>query len=297
MGAQAIQTNSKFDYDLAFSRNLGWFSPEDQKILKQSTVGIAGLGGVGGYYCESLARLGVGNFVIADFDVFEIQNFNRQMGASMSTLGQRKLEVMKSRIHDINPEAKITLYPKGLSSSTINEFVDQIDVYVDALDFFAFDERAQLIAQIQRVGKHSVTAAPLGFGTSLIVFGPKTLSFDQYFRFSSAKTVLDKSLLFLLGLAPSLMHRKALNYKQAVDIANHKMPSTSVGCFLSAGVAASTVAKILLKRGPIKLAPWVIHFDSYLNATKKNYVPFGNGFILNRLKLWIIKRILNIGPK
>jgi tRNA A37 threonylcarbamoyladenosine dehydratase len=69
----------QFDYSSAFSRNIGWVTADEQAKLRDSRVAIAGLGGVGGPHLLTLARLGVGKFNIADFDRFELQNFNRQI--------------------------------------------------------------------------------------------------------------------------------------------------------------------------------------------------------------------------
>src|SRR6476661_6591982 len=75
-----------FNYSQAFSRNIGWLTVEEQERLRGARAAIAGLGGVGGGHLLTLARLGVGNFNISDFDYFEIHNFNRQAGAMMSTV-------------------------------------------------------------------------------------------------------------------------------------------------------------------------------------------------------------------
>ena len=75
-----------FDYDDAFSRNIGWVTEWEQRALCDKTVAIAGMGGVSGAHLITLARLGVGAFHIADLDSFEIANINRQFGAGTSTL-------------------------------------------------------------------------------------------------------------------------------------------------------------------------------------------------------------------
>jgi len=83
-----------FDYNHAFSRNIGWLTEDEQQRLRGARVAIAGLGGVGGFHLLTLARLGVGRFNIADLDRFELANFNRQAGASVSSLGRPKVEVL-----------------------------------------------------------------------------------------------------------------------------------------------------------------------------------------------------------
>ena len=72
-----------FNYDKAFSRNLGWVTAEEQKIISQVRVGIVGLGGVGGQYAEILARLGVAQFSLCDQDEFSMENSNRQNGCQV----------------------------------------------------------------------------------------------------------------------------------------------------------------------------------------------------------------------
>ena len=75
-----------FDYNQAFQRNIGWVTREEQQALRKKRAAVGGLGGCGGAYVTTLARLGIGSFSLADFDAFELANFNRQVGARMSTL-------------------------------------------------------------------------------------------------------------------------------------------------------------------------------------------------------------------
>ena len=75
-----------FDYQQAFSRNIGWMTTEEQTVLRGKKIAIAGMGGVGGSHLLTLTRLGLGAFHIADFDQFELANFNRQAGATVSHL-------------------------------------------------------------------------------------------------------------------------------------------------------------------------------------------------------------------
>ncbi len=130
-----------FDYEQAFSRNIGWVTRDEQARLRQSRVAIAGLGGVGGIHLLTLARLGVGQFTVADFDDFDIANFNRQAGAMVSTLQRPKSEVLVEMARDINPELDIRVFPQGVSADNMDDFLRDVDIYVDGLDFFAFAAR------------------------------------------------------------------------------------------------------------------------------------------------------------
>jgi tRNA A37 threonylcarbamoyladenosine dehydratase len=103
-----------FDYQLAFDRNIGWVTEPEQQVLRSKRVAIAGMGGVGGVHVVTLARLGVQRFNIADFDTFDIANFNRQVGATMSSLGRPKAEVLAEMVRDINPEADVRVFPAGV---------------------------------------------------------------------------------------------------------------------------------------------------------------------------------------
>ena len=131
-----------FSYQDAFSRNIGWVADHEQNILRLKRVAIAGMGGVGGIHLLTLVRLGIGNFSIAEFDSFDVHNFNRQAGAMISTLGRPKIDVMAEQALDINPELRITKFPEGVDAGNLDRFLDGVDVYVDGLDFFCV-RRAQ----------------------------------------------------------------------------------------------------------------------------------------------------------
>ena len=78
--------------------------------LRESRVAVFGIGGVGGHVCEALARSGIGAFVLVDDDRVSLTNLNRQIIAARSTLGRCKVDVMRERILDINPEAEVAVY-------------------------------------------------------------------------------------------------------------------------------------------------------------------------------------------
>src|SRR5207344_1694390 len=112
-----------------------------QAALRVKRIAIAGLGGVGGAHLLTLTRLGIGAFNIADFDTFDVPNFNRQAGAMTSTLGRLKTAVLATMACDVNPELQLTVFDQGVTEQNIDAFLDGVDLYVDGLDFFAFSAR------------------------------------------------------------------------------------------------------------------------------------------------------------
>jgi len=282
-----------FNYDEAFSRNIGWLTRQEQDLLRHKRVAIAGLGGVGGVHLLTLCRLGIGKFHLADFDRFDLANFNRQAGASVSSLGQNKLDVMHRQARDINPELEIKAFPDGVTADNLDAFLDGVDLFLDGLDFFAFEARQAVFAACASKGIPAVTAAPLGMGTAVLNFLPGGMSFDDYFRLNDG-TEAEKPLRLLMGLAPARLQMGYLADPSAVDLANRKGPSTIMACQLCAGVAATEALKILLGRGPVRAAPRGYHFDAYRNKLALTWRPGGNRNPLQRLFIALAKRKLGI---
>ena len=103
--------------------------------LKQTHIAIFGVGGVGGYVAESLARSGVGHFTLVDNDVVSLSNFNRQIIATHDTIGKLKVDVMKERILSINPEAIVDTYNLFFLEENADEFeFYNFDYVVDCVD-------------------------------------------------------------------------------------------------------------------------------------------------------------------
>lgn len=117
--------------DEIFSRNELFWGKECQNILLSKHVSVFGLGGVGGFCAEALARAGVGELTIVDFDDVSLSNINRQIVALHSTVGQSKAELFKERLCDINPEIKINVvndfYTGNLDLSKVDYIADAID--------------------------------------------------------------------------------------------------------------------------------------------------------------------------
>ncbi len=102
--------------------------------LKSSSVGVMGLGGVGTYAAEMLARTGVGGFVLVDFDRVKPSNINRQLTALHSTVGMHKTEALKQRILDINPDARIETHIDFCDQPLRERILPKLDYIIDAID-------------------------------------------------------------------------------------------------------------------------------------------------------------------
>jgi molybdopterin/thiamine biosynthesis adenylyltransferase len=117
-----------------YIRNIGTIGARGQARLLRSTAAIVGLGGLGGYVAEALARMGVGRLILVDGDSFDEHNLNRQVLSSESRLGMAKTEVARARIEDLNQAVEVITHPVMLAPANAQQLIDGADVVVDALD-------------------------------------------------------------------------------------------------------------------------------------------------------------------
>lgn len=118
-----------------FIRTQWLLGEENMNILQNATVAVFGVGGVGGYAVEALARSGIGRIDIVDFDTVDITNLNRQIIALEKHVGRLKVEVAKERILEINPQADVRCYPAFYAPENAKDFpFEEYDYIVDAID-------------------------------------------------------------------------------------------------------------------------------------------------------------------
>ncbi|MDF0726811.1 tRNA threonylcarbamoyladenosine dehydratase [Cytobacillus sp. S13-E01] len=122
-----------------FSRNELAIGKQGLETLKNSTVAVLGIGGVGSFSAEALARSGVGRLVLVDKDDVDITNVNRQLIALLSTVGRQKVELMKERIADINPDCEVIALKMFYTEDTYEQFFSYgLDFVVDASDTISY---------------------------------------------------------------------------------------------------------------------------------------------------------------
>lgn len=132
--------------------------------LRRSTVIIFGIGGVGSFTTEALARAAVGHLILVDFDEISLTNLNRQIHALHSTLGEAKVDVMKRRILEINPEAKVETFKEFFSESNSDYLLNQdLDYVVDAIDTIS----SKVILAQECLGRNIPLIASMGAGNRL----------------------------------------------------------------------------------------------------------------------------------
>lgn len=279
-------------YSEAFSRNIGLISPSEQARLSEATVAIPGMGGVGGVHLMTMIRTGVGRFHLADFDTFEVANTNRQFGATVPNIDRPKLEAMTEYAYSVNPYADIKLFPKGVTSENLDDFLEGVDLVLDSLDFFAFDARRQLFNRAREKGIYVITAGPIGLSSAYLIFSPhEGMGFDEYFHITQDMAEQDQFLAFAMGLTPKPTHFKYMDPSR-VSLSEKTGPSLAIACQLCCATAGAEGLRILLNKGGIKPVPYYFHFDVYLQKYRKKKLPMGNRHPLQRLKFKIVKRLL-----
>lgn len=146
-----------------FSRTELLIGRDNLNKLNKAKVAIFGIGGVGSYVVEALARSGVGNFVLIDNDVINISNINRQLIATHNTIGSLKVEVAKQRILSINPSATVTTFSEFFMPGN-NSILDQTITYiVDAID--TITAKIELVMQSQELNIPIISS--MGTGNKL----------------------------------------------------------------------------------------------------------------------------------
>jgi molybdopterin/thiamine biosynthesis adenylyltransferase len=140
-----------FSYDEMVTRNAGFLTPAEQRTLRDGRVFVCGVGGMGGAALQSLVRAGVGHFALADMDVFETSNLNRQLFATLDTIGQPKIEATCAAISRINPDIGLATYGP--------EWVERLDAILPLHQIVinGMDDLAAGIALYRKAREHGAT--------------------------------------------------------------------------------------------------------------------------------------------
>ncbi|MDX9786990.1 MAG: ThiF family adenylyltransferase [Desulfobacterales bacterium] len=293
---RGIHTKTHF-YAEAFSRNIGLLTPAELLTLSNATIAIPGMGGVGGVHLMTMIRTGIGRFHLADFDTFEVANFNRQFGATIPNLGRSKLEAMVEQALSVNPYAEIKTFPDGVTPVNVDDFLSGVQVVLDSLDFFAFDARRLLFNRAREKGIYVVTAGPLGFSSAMLIFSPhEGMRFDDYFHIVEAMTPQERYLAFAMGLAPRPTHIQYMDLSK-VDLTRKAGPSLNIACQLCSAQAGTEAVRIILNKGKIRPVPWYVQFDPFSQKYRKGKLHLGNRHPIQKAKSIIVRQLLKRNQK
>ncbi|MFW6152591.1 MAG: ThiF family adenylyltransferase, partial [Verrucomicrobiota bacterium] len=266
----------------AVSRNIGLIAREEQEKLRNATVAIAGMGAVGGHHLLTLARMGIGKFIIADPDIYEPLNLHRQAGAFVNTIGRGKAEVMAEMTRQINPEVELTVISEAIGENNVDSFLDKADIYLDGVDFFQVDARILIFQKAREKGIFAITAGPIGYGSSVQIFDPKGMTFEQYFGIKPGMTRAERIIAFAIGILPKLPNPKQMD-TSSVDFEKEKGPALISAILMSSGIIATEALRVLLKRPGIKAVPYNFYFDPYGHSYYRGWAPFGRVRLRDRL--------------
>jgi molybdopterin/thiamine biosynthesis adenylyltransferase len=227
-----------FDYEEMTGRNIGFVTADEQRVLRDGRVFICGVGGMGGAAAMALARAGVGSLVIADFDVFETSNLNRQVFAFDDTLGRDKTDVTRERLVAINPEIRVTVLGRDWPSR-LDEVLTGCRVVINGMD-----DVAASIGLYRKARDHGATVvdaytSPLA---SVTVVRPNDPRPEERLRFPTA------------GVAPEAITREMRDECLRREI-EYVLVHSSSGDHIDLAVAAEVIAG---QRSRMSFAPMVV---------------------------------------
>jgi hypothetical protein len=151
--ADRTKYRGRYDDELYWERvdrSLGWLGDTRaeqrarQELLRDAVIGVVGTGGIGGAVAQRLVRMGVRNLKLADPDHFEISNIQRQVGASLDTVGRNMAEVVAELAYDLTRDVNIDVYPEGITPDCAEEFMEGCDAVMDQMEFFQIANRYAL---------------------------------------------------------------------------------------------------------------------------------------------------------
>ncbi len=176
-------------YALRTNRNIGWIMPHEQDILRNSTIGIAGCGGMGAILAERFVRVGVGEIRITDCETFDATNINRQIGATRWSIGKSKAFETAKLLRGITDDFTLVVDPRGIEERSVHSFIAGCDVLCDEIEFWATGARVLFHREARAAGVSIFCAPTVGFGTRTFFFGPETGTMEELIGLSYEEAV------------------------------------------------------------------------------------------------------------
>ncbi len=252
-------------YKEMVNRNIGVISIKDQDRLRNTCIAVAGCGGMGGFAAEQLVRLGIGRLKIADFDYFQTHNLSRQCASTTSNIGRNKAEVLAGYFKEINPELELEAFTDGVDAENAEKFVEGAAVVIDGIDYTAFYNTVLLNRAANKKGICVINPHAVGFGVSVFVFGPSTMSIEEYAGLmpGAARIDIEKYDIPLEKFAPYMP--TYVNREDARKVAKGEIniPNIVMPQYLGTAMAVSEAVMIALGRlsAPAGPGPRILILD------------------------------------
>ena len=193
--------------------------------------------------------MGVGKLVLADPDVFDVSNINRQCAANHNTVGQLKVDALSEHLLAINPELEITRFTNGVNEENMEEFLSGADYVIDAIDYFCFPDAIALHRVARDKGLYIITAVALGFGTSVLTFAPDGMGIEEYIGIPEGLTIDQlKGMTFPASQYASYLPSYVTEEMIEEFLSKKTIPTISVGQALGPGVLVSHMVLHILNR-------------------------------------------------
>lgn len=249
------------------SRNYPLITKQEQEKLANTTVAIAGTGGIGGWTADALVRMGIGKVKIADLEDYEIHNLNRQAYSNTENVGKPKVHVVAENLRLINPELTIEIFDKGVTLENIDQYLDRTDIVVDAVEYFEFGARRLIQAESRKRGITTFLNVVAGFNVALFVFSPESMSFDDYIGYTDSNIPAEKFFMPFNRTIP-IFPEYMFDYCEpglAEKILNREVPITNLCAPVAIGafMAATEIIFKVLGRKEMILAPKCMVIDFY----------------------------------
>jgi molybdopterin/thiamine biosynthesis adenylyltransferase len=236
-----------------YDRNFLYITPAQQTQIKDVRILFAGVG-IGSVIAECLVRLGFENFILVDGDIVEESNLNRQ-NYTHADIVKHKVEALENRLRYINPNVKIETYPEFLDENNIEQYIQDCDIAVNALDFasdipFVFDRVCRELT------KPVIHPYNLGWASLVYVVTPDSIPIEDFCvnRNSFQIQLVQKILQENTGL--DWLEEALMQFASLVEIDPElSPPQLSVGCHLAAGIVARLCFQISTGSGRIKTFP------------------------------------------
>jgi molybdopterin/thiamine biosynthesis adenylyltransferase len=248
------------------TRNLGLISDQEQQQLAESTVLVAGVGGVGGRVAETLARVGVGHLVLTDPDDFAVSNLNRQAGCTHDTIGRNKAMVIAELCRTVGLGPRVDVNTDGVTPSNVAALTSGVDLVIDGTDY-AIPEVGLLLADASRQANIPVVlAVEIGFGAWHTVLRPDGPGFRALMGLprdatpeALASGALSVPLWRWIARFPSYGDPELMR-----DVQEQGLPAPAIApaVELSAAMLSTAAIDVLLGRPLPAESPRICHIDA-----------------------------------